>query len=197
MEVNETQLNNYLRIYDNFLPDNVHQNFLKYVESLQEFSQGKISGDKAKDLSLKKNIRDVFTFDCINTEEEKSFTNIHWTNFLLNLLTEKIKNYFLNFNEYNEMSINTLQILKYNVGGHYKLHSDNCHKFPRSLSFIYLINDNYEGGDLVFATPISLKEIQIQRKKNTLVVWPSNFLYPHTVTRVTKGVRYSAVAWAS
>ena len=90
-----------------------------------------------------------------------------------------------------------MQILKYEVGGHYRLHSDNCHKFPRSLSFIYLINDNYEGGDLIFQSPFGSKQIKIEKKKNTLIVWPSNFLFPHLVTPVKNGVRYSMVAWAS
>ena len=195
MEVNETSLESYLKKYNNFLPDNVFNNFYKYVSSLKEFDQGQISGGENQEIN--KTIRNVFTFDCKNTEEEKSFTNIHWTNLFLHLLNNKINNYFEKFYEYNQITINNLQILKYEVGGHYRLHSDNCHKFPRSLSFIYLINDNYEGGDLIFQSPFGSKQIKIEKKKNTLIVWPSNFLFPHLVTPVKNGVRYSMVAWAS
>ena len=31
---------------------------------------------------------------------------------------------------------------------------------------------------------------------NRLIIWPSNFLFPHSVLPVTKGLRYSVVAWA-
>jgi len=197
MEIEELNLSNYIKIYDNFLPENIHNNYLKYVNSLKDFEPGELSGDSQTEGKTDKKIRDVLVFECVNSDEEKSFTNIHWTNFILAGLTNKIENYFNNFNEYNKLTINTLNILKYNVGGHYKLHSDNCHKFPRSLSFIFLINDGYEGGELFFASPINKNELKIETKKNRLIIWPSNFLYPHAVTPVTKGVRYSIVAWAS
>ena len=32
--------------------------------------------------------------------------------------------------------------------------------------------------------------------KGDLLIFPSNFLYPHRVDPVTKGVRYSYVSWA-
>ena len=28
-----------------------------------------------------------------------------------------------------------------------------------------------------------------------LVMWPSNFMYPHSVSPVTKGTRYAIVSW--
>jgi len=67
---------------------------------------------------------------------------------------------------------------------------------PRTLSFIYLINDDYEGGELIFATPDFKNDLTIEKKKNTLIVWPSNFMYPHMVKPVTKGTRFSVVGWA-
>ena len=90
MEVNETSLESYLKKYNNFLPDNVFNNFYKYVSSLKEFDQGQISGGENQEIN--KTIRNVFTFDCKNTEEEKSFTSIHWTNLFLHLLSNKINN---------------------------------------------------------------------------------------------------------
>ena len=33
-------------------------------------------------------------------------------------------------------------------------------------------------------------------KPNSMLIWPSSFLYPHGVEPVTKGTRYSIVAWA-
>ena len=36
---------------------------------------------------------------------------------------------------------------------------------------------------------------EIQLKKGDVLVFPSNFLYPHKVEPVTKGLRYSIISW--
>ena len=58
------------------------------------------------------------------------------------------------------------------------------------LSIIGILNDDYEGGELIM-----FEDKKIDTKKGDLLIFPSNFLYPHYVTPVTKGVRYSYVAW--
>ncbi len=58
------------------------------------------------------------------------------------------------------------------------------------LSIIGLLNDDYEGGELIM-----FEDKKIDTKKGDLLIFPSNFLYPHEVTPVTKGVRYSYVSW--
>ena len=78
-----------------------------------------------------------------------------------------------------------------------KLHCDHIHsmfdgqrKGIPTLTILGGLNGGYEGGDLVFwqDTPITLKAGEI-------MIFPSNFLYPHRVDLVTKGTRYSYVAW--
>ena len=58
------------------------------------------------------------------------------------------------------------------------------------LSIIGILNDDYEGGNLIM-----FKDRKIDTKKGDLLLFPSNFLYPHEITPVTKGVRYSYVSW--
>ena len=58
------------------------------------------------------------------------------------------------------------------------------------LSIISILNDDYEGGELIM-----FEDKKIDTKKGDLLIFPSNFLYPHKVTPVTKGVRYSYVSW--
>ena len=86
-----------------------------------------------------------------------------------------------------------IQILKYEQGGFYVEHTDHFSGRPRTLSGIYFLNNDYEGGDLIFN--LDNKDYKIEKKPNRFIVWPSNFLYPHRVTPVTKGVRYSVVTW--
>jgi hypothetical protein len=54
-----------------------------------------------------------------------------------------------------------------------------------------LLNNDYEGGDLVMwqDKPLSFEPGEIK-------VFPSNFLYPHRIDPVTEGTRYSFVSWA-
>jgi predicted 2-oxoglutarate/Fe(II)-dependent dioxygenase YbiX len=58
------------------------------------------------------------------------------------------------------------------------------------LSIIGILNDDYDGGELIM-----LEDKKIDTKKGDLLIFPSNFLYPHQITPVTKGVRYSYVSW--
>ena len=89
-----------------------------------------------------------------------------------------------------------IRILKYEKGGHYKFHTDHGPTTPRTLSLIYFVNDDFEGGNLNFKLVGSGGEMVIENKPNRLVIWPSNFMYPHRVTPVESGTRYSVVAWA-
>jgi len=59
------------------------------------------------------------------------------------------------------------------------------------LSVLGILNDDFEGGDLIF-----FEDKKIETKKGDIIVFPSNFLFPHKVSPVTKNVRYSFVSWA-
>ena len=74
-----------------------------------------------------------------------------------------------------------------------KEHIDNIHHshgqkqgYPHLTSLIFL-NDDYEG-DLITWEAIDKYKVQ-------LVVFPSNFMFPHEVEKVTSGVRYSIMTW--
>ena len=91
--------------------------------------------------------------------------------------------------------INQIDLLKYTSGGKYEIHTDHYTFSPRHLSIIINLNDEYEGGDLVFTDQ---KENEIKRfklEKGSIVFFPSNFMYPHSIQPITKGTRYSIVSW--
>lgn len=58
------------------------------------------------------------------------------------------------------------------------------------LSLIICLNDNYEGGELVF-----WDDYKIKPAAGSIIAWPSLFLYPHRVDEVISGRRWSAVVW--
>ena len=82
------------------------------------------------------------------------------------------------------------QIMRYH---HDHIHSifDGKEKGIPVLSFIINLNDDYEGAKLFF-----WDDYVADLSKGDIVMWPSNFLWPHGVTEATKGTRYSAVCWA-
>ena len=87
---------------------------------------------------------------------------------------------------------------RYQPGQIMRQHIDHIHsifdgenKGIPVLSFILNFNDEYEGADLFFWDNDSYK-----LGKGDIIMWPSNFLYPHGVTEATKGKRYSGVCWA-
>lgn len=51
------------------------------------------------------------------------------------------------------------------------------------------LNDDYEGGEFVLCGE------QVELKAGEVLVFPSNFLYPHEVKPVKSGTRYSFVSW--
>lgn len=86
---------------------------------------------------------------------------------------------------------------KYQVGTEMKEHCDHIHtifdgaiKGVPTLTVLGGLNNDYEGGELVMWE----NEI-IELKAGDVMVFPSNFLYPHKVLPVTKGTRYSYVSW--
>ena len=76
------------------------------------------------------------------------------------------------------------------------LHADHIHsmfdgerKGIPILSVLGVLNDDYEGGEFV------LIDEKINLSKGDIIVFPSNFMYPHKVEPVTKGTRYSYISW--
>ena len=140
---------------------------------------------------LDKNIRNVkgyhLSFD--------TPTDVFYWNFI-KLEIERLYNYYkAKFPKIMSSKINQIDLLKYYPGGKYEIHTDHSTTANRALSVIINLNDGYEGGDLVF-TDQKEKEIKrLKLGKGSIVFFPSNFMYPHGIQPITKGTRYSIVAW--
>ena len=91
--------------------------------------------------------------------------------------------------------LNQIDLLKYEVGGKYEKHVDHFFGSSRTLSFILNLNEEYEGGDFVFYDQKENEVKKIKCNTGTVIFFPSNFLYPHSVQPITKGTRYSIVGW--
>jgi len=122
-------------------------------------------------------------------------TNMFYWNFIKFEIERIYAFYKAKFPKMQSTIINQIDLLKYSPGGKYGIHTDHFNTSNRALSVIINLNNDYEGGDLVF-TDQKEKEIQrLKLNKGSIVFFPSNFMYPHSIQPITKGTRYSIVAW--
>lgn len=109
------------------------------------------------------------------------------------IYTEKFSNRIGGGNIINKFT--NPRINRYKVGTRMRKHYDHIHSVFADkegipvLSFIGLFNDNYKGGKLI------IRDKEFILKQGDILTMPSVFLYPHEITEITDGIRYSFVSW--
>lgn len=113
-------------------------------------------------------------------------------------LFERIENMMWDANEYFRFDLKyiaKLQVIKYNEGDFFNWHLDigDGETSTRKLSLISFLSDpeDYTGGDL--RVGVSNHLARFEQKQGSSIVFPSYI--PHVVEKVTRGTRYSLVAW--
>ena len=127
-----------------------------------------------------------------------SETNDKYDEIILKKLWEEVHSYITNLNfpwfdgwrAYSQLRYN-----KYKLNKKMAEHSDHITSLFKDggipiLSIIIGLNDNYKGGEFIM-----FKDKEYKIEAGDIIIFPSNFLYPHKVMPVTKGIRYSAVSW--
>ena len=111
-------------------------------------------------------------------------------------LTDYIKN--VANTQFSIQDFSEVRFNRYEVGTNMKFHYDHIHtlfdgerKGIPILTILALLNDDFEGGDFLM---FDSKKVELEA--GDIIIFPSNFLYPHAVNTVTKGTRYSFVSWA-
>ena len=114
---------------------------------------------------------------------------------LMNVLHEVISNYIKTLKTPHFETWNGYTYIKYNIGNLMEKHIDHIHNIFDGntrgipiLSIIGLLDDNFEGGEIEM-----FNDTKIKLKAGEVLIFPSNFQYPHMVCPVTKGTRYSFV----
>jgi Rps23 Pro-64 3,4-dihydroxylase Tpa1-like proline 4-hydroxylase len=82
-------------------------------------------------------------------------------------------------------------ILKYGKGQKFTNHIDDHKDHHRRVSWVYYINDDYTGGEIVFPR----FDLTYKPAANELIIFPSNYVYNHSVLPVIEGTRYAVVSW--
>ena len=136
-------------------------------------------------------------------ELDVSFTdvkNLKYSNIIMQKLWQEIKNYqdYYKFDWFGGwQGYSAVRFNRYEKNKKMAEHCDHIHslfdgtiKGVPILSILGVLNDNYKGGEFIM-----FQKQKITLKQGELLIFPSNFLYPHSVEPVTKGVRYSYISW--
>jgi PKHD-type hydroxylase len=111
---------------------------------------------------------------------------------------------------YEIKAAESVQITRYKKGGFFNFHTDgrgdhlSAYKSPnngflhgnvRKLSMSVMLNDNFDGGSFEFASYSkgNCEITPVEATVGSVIVFPSSV--EHRVAPVTKGIRYSLVAW--
>tara|TARA_R100000234_G_C4914574_1_gene141404 strand:+ start:40 stop:612 length:573 start_codon:yes stop_codon:yes gene_type:complete len=165
------------------------QNIIDYASECEEIIGSIVNEDNTEEVD--NDFRRVITYSPPNNEESVNlFQKIISPMYQCNETHFKFE--LIDFIEFH--------ILKYDVGGHYKLHCDvgdtinkNINN-TRKLSFSIILNSDFEGGDLEFpGLPNSYLDKGIILRMGDCIMFPS-YLY-HKVRPVTSGTRWALVGW--
>ena len=126
--------------------------------------------------------------------------NIENTKLIMKKLWSGIDNYIktFNFTWFDDwQGYTSIRYNRYVENRKMALHCDHIHSMFEGkrkgipiISCLGVLNDDYEGGEFIM-----FDDYKVEFKQGDLVIFPSNFLYPHKVEPVTKGTRYSYISW--
>jgi hypothetical protein len=85
---------------------------------------------------------------------------------------------------------NSISLLKYGKNGYLPPHSDQGIS-SRVISVLMYLNDDYEGGKINFPN----SNISLKPKAGSIIFFPSNYIYVHSIDEVTDGYRYVLPNW--
>jgi len=189
------KLTDYIIKFDNLFSSNLIKRIKSYID-IEKVDDMQIGNNVVND-----QIRNVKGFSVHNFFPINKENATKWI--LFKLIAQQLSIIHLNYMMLTTKDINMednplvqVDFLKYGEGGKYEVHVDAGRGSPRNLTTIINLNEEYEGGEFLFFNP-DRKEIvkEVKLKTGSIIVFPSNFLYPHSVKPIIKGERYSIVCW--
>lgn len=118
-----------------------------------------------------------FVYDRIFNGIDKAYT--HYSTELYPYASQNIKS-----------TEGILSVLKYGKSGYLPEHQDQGVS-SRVLSTVAYLNDNYEGGEIQFPNI----DVTVKPEAGSIIFFPSNFVFTHTVKEIISGYRYSVPQW--
>ena len=190
----KTDLKFYIKKVPNFLDKKTCEKTILEIKKLQWEEHSFAGYDEKGNLKLSKYSGEQELDVAASNQQSESY------NIIMQKLWQEIKNYQQDYNFHwfdGWTGYTSIRFNRYEKSKKMAEHCDNIssmfdgtRKGVPILSLLGVLNDNYKGGEFIM-----LQNKKINLKQGDLLIFPSNFLYPHKVEPVTKGVRYSFISW--
>ena len=180
----------YVKVYENHIPADLCKSATANLEKINwhqhQFYQTKSDEYVSYDHEL--SVSDE------NIPEKEEINKQVWFAIERYILKDFVdfKEWFGGWSGYSNIRFN-----RYDPTTQMKLHCDHIHtlfdgqiKGIPTLTVLGGLNDDYEGGELMM-----FGDHRIHLPAGAVLVFPSNFMFPHEVKPVKSGIRYSYVSW--
>jgi len=141
--------------------------------------------------------RNIRNCELTNILETNTFGKTLAKNFVRSKIFESCKIYKERFPNFSFKEISQCDLLKYTANQYkvgYDFHVDQGFKCERrALSISIVLNNKFQGGEFMFDLPEG--NLQLAQNIGDAILFPSNFMFPHKVNKITSGTRYAIVSW--
>ena len=187
-------LKDYILHLNNWVPKNIIDKSVSELSNNKTWQRHTYSNSKTFKRSSKNKDKELDVCRGDDLTHLKEIYDLTWKALEKYIVIDKISgNTFRGWKGFSQIRFN-----RYKKGQIMSKHSDHIQSLFTGeqrgipiLSIVGVLNNNYEGGEFIM-----FDDYEIKFKTGDLIIFPSIFLYPHKVKPVTKGIRYSFVAWA-
>jgi hypothetical protein len=188
-KISDGSLKEYIKVFDGVISNDICDLILnEYADSNEWYHT--LTGSGHDPSARNCSVIGISHSESISKNEEK---RKYIDEQLFNCVSDSIKLYEKEFPNINlEIKEDSgYELLKYTEGQFYVEHTDSFKEMPRALTWILSLNDDYDGGEISFFS----RELTYKLKKGSIIMFPSNFMYPHEIREITNGTRYSIITW--
>lgn len=185
----ESKLGDYIRVYKNYFDIDFCESVVRDI-SREPWEKHAYYNNLTKQLRTYTNDLSISYSDI----EGKSVIDDEMSNVFKKYIKEDMS-YMFWFNDIDKCS--KIRFNRYDPHTAMKVHCDHIKllfdgedKGIPVLSAVGLLNDKFVGGDFLIC------DRKIDLSVGDVIVFPSSFLYPHSVSQIKSGIRYSFVSWA-
>lgn len=180
----DSSLKEFIRVYKNLIPKDFCDLILKEYQDGSWVSTND-SANTRTCFTIPLSVEDIWKQGNYDKRKQIDHTLFEYTKTIVNSYASEFK-YFICDQD------SGYDLLRYSEGEYCSEHIDSSYvQEYRSLSCSILLNDDYEGGEFCFFN----EQLKYTLKKGSALMFPSNYMYPHKVLPVTRGVRYSIITW--
>ena len=183
----DARLNEYIHVYREMVNPDLCDDIVKLTKD-SDYWASAVIGSKAKVDQSTRNCSGFDVSSCAMDGIEPYVTIDSW---LFGCATEVIQTYITSHPNLKITKDTGYSLLRYETGQFYIQHTDSFTEEQRQVTASIILNSDYEGGEFAFFD----RQLKYKLNRGDVIVFPSNFMFPHEVMPVTSGTRYAVVTW--